>query len=28
VAQLLEIRRRLVEADLGEGIETAHWPAA
>jgi hypothetical protein len=28
VEQLLEIRRRLVEADLGEGIETPYWPAA
>jgi hypothetical protein len=26
--QLLEVRRRLVEADLGEGVETAQWPAA
>lgn len=26
--QLFEVRRRLVEADLGEGIETAQWPAA
>jgi multidrug efflux pump subunit AcrB len=25
--QLLEVRRRLVEADLGEGIGTAQWPA-
>ena len=25
--RLLEVRRRLVEADLGEGIATAHWPA-
>jgi hypothetical protein len=24
--QLLEVRRRLVEADLGEGVGTAHWP--
>ena len=24
--RLLEVRRRLVEADLGEGIATAHWP--
>ena len=22
----LEVRRRLVEADLGEGIETPYWP--
>lgn len=28
VERLLEARRRLVEADLGEGIETAGWPAA
>jgi hypothetical protein len=28
IEQLLEVRRRLVEADLGEGIETAYWPAA
>lgn len=27
VAQLLEVRRRLVEADLGEGIATPHWAA-
>jgi len=27
IEQLLEVRRRLVEADLGEGIATAHWPA-
>jgi hypothetical protein len=26
--RLLEVRRRLVEADLGDGIETAQWPAA
>ncbi len=26
--QLLEVRRRLVEADLGEGIATPHWGAA
>jgi hypothetical protein len=25
VDQLLEVRRRMVEADLGEGIETAYW---
>ena len=25
--QLLEVRRRLIEADLGEGIATAQWPA-
>jgi len=23
---LLEVRRRLIEADLGEGIETPYWP--
>ncbi|NOR51313.1 MAG: hypothetical protein GQ470_01715 [Gammaproteobacteria bacterium] len=28
IEKLLEVRRRLVEADLGEGIETPHWPAA
>jgi hypothetical protein len=28
IEQLLEVRRRLVTADLGEGIATAHWPAA
>jgi len=27
VEQLLELRRRFVEADLGEGIETPFWPA-
>jgi hypothetical protein len=27
VAQLLEVRRRLIEADLGTGIATDHWPA-
>jgi hypothetical protein len=26
IGRLLEVRRRLVEADLGEGIATAHWP--
>ncbi|MBV6476889.1 MAG: hypothetical protein MOGDAGHF_02513 [Rhodocyclaceae bacterium] len=25
--QLLELRRRFIEADLGEGIATPHWPA-
>lgn len=25
--QLFEVRRRLVEADLGDGIETPQWPA-
>jgi len=28
IEQLLEVRRRLVEADLGEGIATPHWPGA
>jgi hypothetical protein len=28
IEKLLEVRRRLVEADLGEGIETPYWPAA
>ncbi len=28
VARLLEVRRRLIEADLGEGIATDYWPAA
>lgn len=27
IARLLEVRRRLVEADLGTGIATAHWSA-
>jgi hypothetical protein len=27
IAQLLEVRRRLVDADLGEGIATAQWSA-
>ncbi|HRH81228.1 MAG TPA: hypothetical protein PLW81_09305 [Thiobacillaceae bacterium] len=27
IARLLEVRRRLMEADLGEGIATPHWPA-
>ena len=26
--QLFEVRRRLVEADLGDGIATPYWPAA
>ena len=26
IARLMEVRRRLVEADLGDGIATAHWP--
>jgi hypothetical protein len=25
IARLLEVRRRLIEADLGEGIATAYW---
>jgi len=28
IEQLLEVRRRLIEADLGEGIATAQWGAA
>jgi hypothetical protein len=28
IEKLLEVRRRLVEADLGEGIATPHWGAA
>ncbi|WP_303905880.1 hypothetical protein [Thiohalomonas denitrificans] len=27
IERLLEVRRRLIEADLGEGIETKYWPA-
>ena len=27
IERLLEVRRRLIEADLGEGIKTAHWGA-
>jgi hypothetical protein len=27
IEQLLEVRRRLMAADLGEGIPTEHWPA-
>jgi hypothetical protein len=27
VEQLLEVRRRLVAADLGQGVATEHWPA-
>jgi len=27
IEQLLEVRNRLIEADLGEGIETPYWPA-
>ncbi len=26
IAQLLEVRKRLIEADLGDGIETKYWP--
>ncbi|MEW8079872.1 MAG: hypothetical protein AB2754_19415, partial [Candidatus Thiodiazotropha endolucinida] len=26
--KLLEVRRRLIEADLGDGIETDYWSAA
>ncbi|MES9888689.1 MAG: hypothetical protein ABW140_17945, partial [Candidatus Sedimenticola sp. 6PFRAG1] len=26
IERLLEVRSRLVEADLGEGIETDYWP--
>ncbi|MDH3354025.1 MAG: hypothetical protein OEL79_02285 [Chromatiales bacterium] len=28
IERLLEVRKRLMAADLGEGIETPHWPAA
>lgn len=28
LARLLEVRARLIEADLGEGIETEHWPGS
>ncbi|MBL8477954.1 MAG: hypothetical protein JNK59_01495, partial [Sterolibacteriaceae bacterium] len=28
IEKLLAVRRRLVEADLGEGIATAHWASA
>lgn len=28
IAQLLEVRRRLVEADLGSAIATPYWPAS
>jgi len=27
IERLLEVRRRLIDADLGEGIETDYWPA-
>lgn len=27
IERLLEVRRRLIEADLGSGIATEHWPA-
>ncbi len=27
IERLLEVRARLIEADLGEGIETPYWPA-
>jgi len=27
IEQLLEVRRRLIEADLGDGIATDYWPA-
>ncbi|MEW8030450.1 MAG: hypothetical protein AB2748_22290, partial [Candidatus Thiodiazotropha endolucinida] len=27
LAKLLEVRRRLIEADLGDGIGTEYWPA-
>ena len=28
IDRLLEVRRRLIEADLGDGIATDHWSAA
>jgi len=28
IERLLEVRSRLIEADLGDGIATDHWPAA
>jgi hypothetical protein len=28
IEKLLSVRRRLIEADLGEGVATSHWPAA
>ncbi|MFZ0790277.1 MAG: hypothetical protein WAM94_11735, partial [Chromatiaceae bacterium] len=27
IERLLQVRRRLIDADLGEGIGTAYWPA-
>ena len=27
IERLLEVRARLIDADLGEGIETPYWPA-
>jgi len=27
IERLLEVRGRLIEADLGEGIATEYWPA-
>jgi hypothetical protein len=27
IERLLQVRRRLIDADLGEGIETEYWPA-
>jgi hypothetical protein len=27
IERLLEVRRRLIEADLGDGIATDYWPA-
>ncbi len=27
IEKLLEVRQRLIEADLGDGIQTGHWPA-
>lgn len=28
IEKLLEVRGRLIEADLGHGIGTDHWPAS
>jgi hypothetical protein len=28
IDRLLDVRARLIEADLGEGIATAYWPAS